>query len=154
MKRIVYVGIVGLMLACSGEEPKQSAEAHQAAFSEGVVKENLKYMQTDSGLEYHDFVVGDGEQPKRGQKVTVHYTGWLTNGKQFDSSRKKNKPFSFEIGRRKVIRGWDAGVMTMEVGGVRQLKVPSTLGYGSVGSPPVIPMNATLIFEVELLSIE
>ena len=154
MKRIVYVGIVGLMLACSGEEPKQSAEAHQAAFSEGVVKENLKYMQTDSGLEYHDFVVGDGELPKRGQKVTVHYTGWLTNGKQFDSSRKKNKPFSFEIGRRKVIRGWDEDVMTMEVGGVRQLKVPSTLGYGSVGSPPVIPMNATLIFEVELLSIE
>ena len=112
------------------------------------------YETTSTELKIHDLTAGSGASPSKGQKVTVHYTGWLTNGKQFDSSRKKNKPFSFEIGRRKVIRGWDEGVMTMKVGGVRQLKVPSTLGYGSVGSPPVIPMNATLIFEVELLSIE
>ncbi|MBT4100708.1 MAG: FKBP-type peptidyl-prolyl cis-trans isomerase [Gemmatimonadetes bacterium] len=102
----------------------------------------------------HDLTTGSGASPSKGQKVTVHYSGWLTNGKQFDSSRKKDKPFTFNIGRRKVIRGWDEGVMSMQVGGLRQLKVPSALGYGAVGSPPAIPKNATLIFEVELLAIE
>jgi len=111
------------------------------------------YETTSTGLQYHDLSSGTGPSPNKGQKVTVHYSGWLTNGKAFDSSRKKNKPFTFEIGRRKVIRGWDEGVMTMKVGGLRQLKVPSALGYGTVGSPPVIPKNATLIFEVELLSL-
>ena len=112
------------------------------------------YETTSTGLKYHDLQVGSGASPSKGQKVTVHYLGWLTNGKQFDNSVAKNKPFSFEIGRRKVIRGWDEGVSTMKVGGKRQLKIPSALGYGSVGSPPVIPKNSTLIFEVELLAIE
>ena len=102
---------------------------------------------------FHDLLPGSGASPKKGQKVTVHYSGWLTNGKAFDSSKKRNKPFSFDIGKHKVIRGWAEGVLTMKVGGKRQLKVPSPLGYGSVGSPPVIPKNATLIFEVELLEI-
>ncbi len=112
------------------------------------------YETTSTGLMIHDLTTGSGSSPSKGQKVTVHYTGWLTNGKQFDSSRKKDKPFTFEIGRRKVIRGWDEGVLSMKIGGLRQLKVPSSLGYGAVGSPPVIPKNATLIFEVELLAIE
>lgn len=111
------------------------------------------YTTTDSGLQYHDLKTGDGASPTKGQKVTVHYSGWLTNGKAFDSSKKRNKPFTFELGKRKVIRGWEEGVATMKVGGLRQLKVPSALGYGAVGSPPVIPKNATLIFEVELLEI-
>ena len=111
------------------------------------------YETTSSGLMYHDLQIGSGASPQKGQKVTVHYSGWLTNGKVFDSSLKRNKPFTFEIGKRKVIRGWDEGVLTMKVGGRRQLKVPSALGYGTVGSPPVIPKNATLIFEVELLEI-
>jgi peptidylprolyl isomerase len=111
------------------------------------------YETTGSGLQYHDLKPGTGATPTKGQKVTVHYTGWLTNGKQFDSSKKKDRPFTFEIGRRKVIRGWDEGVMSMKVGGLRQLRIPSNLGYGSVGSPPVIPKNATLVFEVELLDI-
>ena len=111
------------------------------------------YEPTSSGLMYHDLQIGSGASPQKGQKVTVHYSGWLTNGKAFDSSLKRNKPFTFEIGKRKVIRGWDEGVLTMKVGGRRQLKVPSALGYGAVGSPPVIPKNATLIFEVELLEI-
>ncbi|MBT3341547.1 MAG: FKBP-type peptidyl-prolyl cis-trans isomerase [Gemmatimonadetes bacterium] len=112
------------------------------------------YETTSTGLQYHDLTTGSGPSPTKGQKVTVHYSGWLTNGKPFDSSRKKNKPFTFEIGRRKVIRGWDEGVMSMKVGGLRQLKVPAALGYGAVGSPPVIPRNATLIFEVELLGLD
>ena len=111
------------------------------------------YEKTSSGLQYYDIKTGAGASPSKGSKVTVHYTGWLTNGKRFDSSVAKQKPFSFEIGKRRVIRGWDEGVMSMKVGGLRQLKVPSNLGYGSVGSPPVIPKNATLIFEVELLEV-
>ncbi len=111
------------------------------------------YETSASGLMYHDLTVGTGASPQKGAKVTVHYTGWLTNGRSFDSSHKRNKPFTFEIGKHKVIRGWDEGVLSMKIGGRRQLKVPAALGYGSVGSPPVIPKNATLIFEVELLEI-
>ena len=111
------------------------------------------YTKTESGLEYADLKMGDGPSPSAGRRVTVHYTGWLTDGKRFDSSVVKKKPFSFEIGRRRVIKGWDEGVLTMKVGGIRQLRVPPVLGYGAAGHPPVIPKNATLIFEVQLLDI-
>ena len=111
------------------------------------------YQTTSTGLKLYDLQVGDGPSPANGQKVTVHYTGWLTNGKQFDSSLGRNKPFTFEIGKRKVIRGWDEGVLSMKVGGRRQLRIPPALGYGAAGSPPAIPKNATLIFEVQLLSV-
>ncbi len=111
------------------------------------------YETTATGLKFHDLQVGTGASPTKGAKVSVHYTGWLTNGKSFDSSKKRYKPFTFDIGKRKVIRGWDEGVLTMKVGGRRQLRVPPALGYGAVGSPPVIPKNATLIFEVELLDV-
>lgn len=112
------------------------------------------YETTASGLQFCDLQVGTGPSPHKGQKVTVHYTGWLVSGKRFDSSRAKDRPFTFEIGRRKVIRGWDEGVLSMKVGGVRQLRIPPTLGYGAAGSPPAIPRNATLLFEVELLEVE
>ena len=111
------------------------------------------YVKTTSGLQYCDLKVGDGALPSKGKQVTVHYTGWLTNGKRFDSSVMKKRPFTFEIGRRRVIKGWDEGVMSMKVGGIRQLRVPPALGYGPGGHPPVIPKNATLIFEVELLEV-
>ena len=111
------------------------------------------FKKMDSGLQYCDLKTGEGASPAKGKRVTVHYTGWLTNGKRFDSSVAKQKPFTFEIGKRRVIKGWDEGVRSMKTGGIRQLKVPSNLGYGSVGSPPLIPANATLIFEIELLSI-
>ncbi len=111
------------------------------------------YEKTSSGLEYSDLKLGSGASPAKGKQVTVHYTGWLTSGKRFDSSAAKSKPFTFEIGRRKVIKGWDEGVMSMKVGGIRQLRVPPALGYGPGGHPPRIPKNATLIFEVELLDI-
>ena len=111
------------------------------------------YQTTSTGLKYCDLEVGSGVAPELGQKVKVHYIGWLTNGWEFDSSVKRNKPFTFELGRRKVIKGWDEGVASMKVGGKRQLKIPPALGYGAVGSPQVTPKNATPIFEIELLEI-
>ncbi len=110
-------------------------------------------IKTASGLEYVDEVVGDGASPTAGKPVTVHYTGTFPDGRQFDSSRDRSKPFVFTIGKGQVIRGWDEGVMTMKVGGRRILTVPSQLGYGSAGAGNVIPPNATLLFDVELLGV-
>ncbi len=108
---------------------------------------------TNSGLQYEDLKVGTGVSPQNGQKVQVHYTGWLTNGKKFDSSVDRGQPFEFTIGRHQVIQGWDEGVLSMKVGGNRKLTIPPDLGYGPGGMPPVIPPNSTLIFEVELLGV-
>jgi peptidylprolyl isomerase len=108
---------------------------------------------TPSGLRYTDEVVGTGDQPTKGKKVRVHYTGTLTDGKKFDSSRDRGQPFEFTIGVGQVIRGWDEGVMSMRVGGRRTLRIPPDLGYGSRGAGNVIPPNAELIFEVELLDV-
>ena len=110
-----------------------------------------------SGVQYHDSVVGTGPQPHAGQTVTVHYTGWLDDhgkpGRKFDSSLDRGKPFSFTIGQQQVIAGWDEGVATMHVGGKRTLTIPPESGYGSRGAGGVIPPNATLIFDVELLGV-
>lgn len=109
---------------------------------------------TESGLKYTDEKIGEGDSPKSGKTVTVHYTGTLENGKKFDSSRDRNQPFSFTIGVGQVIQGWDEGVMTMKVGGKRKLTIPPELGYGSRGAGGVIPPNAELIFDVELLDVK
>jgi FKBP-type peptidyl-prolyl cis-trans isomerase FkpA len=106
---------------------------------------------TKSGLKYWDLKKGTGAEAKPGQSVTVHYTGWLTSGKKFDSSVDHNAPFTFNLGKGEVIKGWDEGVTGMKVGGKRQLQIPPTLGYGSAGAGGVIPPDATLIFDVELL---
>jgi peptidylprolyl isomerase len=109
------------------------------------------YVTTDSGLKYYDLEVGDGPNPKNGQQVTVQYTGWLTDGTKFDSSIDRGQPFTFALGTGQIIPGWDEGIASMKIGGKRQLVIPPDLAYGEAGSGGVIPPNATLIFEVELL---
>ena len=108
---------------------------------------------TASGLKYIDEVVGTGVSPKTGQNVTVHYTGTLVDGTKFDSSVDKGQPYKFRLGVDPVIQGWVEGLMTMKAGGKRRLIIPAELGYGAEGRPPKIPPNATLLFEVELLSV-
>jgi len=109
---------------------------------------------TESGLKYIDAKVGEGNSPASGQTVQVHYTGYLTDGTKFDSSVDRGQPFSFQIGIGRVIKGWDEGVMTMKEGGQRRLIIPPELAYGERGAGGVIPANATLVFDVELLKVQ
>ena len=111
-------------------------------------------VKTDSGLQYWEIRVGNGEVAKEGSHVRVHYSGWLTTGKKFDSSVDRGQPFDFTIGNGEVIKGWEEGVAGMKVGGKRQLRIPPELGYGADGSPPDIPANATLIFDIQLLAVQ
>jgi peptidylprolyl isomerase len=112
------------------------------------------YVTTDTGLKFHDLETGDGASPKTGQRVTAHYTGWLEDGTKFDSSLDRGQPLTFVLGLGQVIAGWDEGIATMKVGGKRQLVVPAELAYGEKGASGVIPPNATLIFEVELVDVQ
>ena len=109
------------------------------------------FITTSSGLQYQDTVVGTGAEAQTGQQVSVHYVGTLEDGSTFDSSRERGAPFDFGLGAGQVIQGWDEGVAGMKIGGTRNLRIPPALGYGPRGYPPVIPGNAWLHFEVELL---
>ena len=133
-----------------------AATAGALALSESADAQNV--VTTPSGLKYIDVKVGDGASPRTGQTVVVNYTGWLyengKKGKKFDSSLDAGKPFQFPIGTHQVIAGWDEGVATMKVGGKRTLIIPPDLAYGSRGAGGVIPPNATLIFDVELLAVK
>ena len=111
-------------------------------------------IKTASGLLIEELIVGSGEEATAGRKVSVHYTGWLTDGKKFDSSKDRGEAFDFPLGRGQVIRGWDEGVAGMKVGGKRKLTIPPNLAYGTRGAGGVIPPNATLVFEVELLALK
>ena len=127
------------------------------AVNEAVSKVELgaNAITTDSGLRYEDLVVGDGAEAKAGNTVSVHYTGWLADGTQFDSSVDSGTPFEFQLGAGRVIQGWDEGVAGMQVGGKRKLVIPPDLGYGATGAGNgVIPPNSVLVFEVELLGIK
>jgi len=160
-----FTGTKGEAIAANlGEtEPPIVAEAQIAQAAEDLMEEEPETLTedvseetlvtTDSGLQYEDVVEGTGAMPQKGQRVTVHYTGTLENGTKFDSSRDRNRPFSFTIGVGQVIKGWDEGVMSMRVGGQRKLVIPPELGYGARGAGGVIPPNATLLFDVELLRI-
>ena len=113
-----------------------------------------EYQTSPSGLQWKDLKVGTGASPAAGQTVYVHYTGWLLDGKKFDSSRDRGEPFTFPLGKGRVIKGWDEGVATMKVGGRRELLIPPALAYGARGFPGAIPPNSTLKFDVELLEVK
>ena len=113
----------------------------------------LTAITDESGMGIDDIKIGEGDEAQSGQNVTVHYTGWLTDGRKFDSSKDRHEPFQFNLGGREVIAGWDEGVAGMKIGGTRKLTIPSHLGYGPRGAGGVIPPNATLVFEVELLGL-
>jgi FKBP-type peptidyl-prolyl cis-trans isomerase len=135
---LIATGLVGV-----AEADDQAAGKKQAG----------QAVTTDSGLQYIDLVEGKGRQAELGDQATVHYTGWLANGTKFDSSLDRGQPFSFRVGAGQVIKGWDEGVGTMKVGGKRKLIIPPDLAYGPRGAGTVIPPNATLTFEVELLGL-
>jgi peptidylprolyl isomerase len=152
--RVATTLALAAALAVGCEHAPEKAGTDTGAAGEkkaSPMAENLE--TTPSGLQYSDIKVGTGASPKVGQTAVVHYTGTLMDGKKFDSSKDRGQPFQFALGRGQVIKGWDEGVATMKVGGIRKLVIPPDLAYGSRGAGGVIPPNATLNFEVELLEI-
>jgi FKBP-type peptidyl-prolyl cis-trans isomerase len=148
--RCSSVALFALFLSACGGDDEPKAGAAGAGFE----IDSTALTKTASGLQYQDVVIGTGQRAASGQVAVVHYTGWLTDGTKFDSSRDRGQPFSFPIGGGQVIAGWDEGVAGMKVGGRRKLVIPPDLGYGPAGSPPVIPAAATLVFDVELLEVK
>ena len=144
-----------MIFACSQKETAstETGKGGDTVMDKVTAAPSGSMVKTPSGLQYEDLVAGSGASPSPGKKVTVHYTGWLTDGRKFDSSVDRNEPFVFQIGAGQVIPGWDEGVMSMKIGGKRKLVIPSNLGYGAAGAGGVIPPNATLVFEVILLDI-
>ena len=159
LQRIYLLFIICVFISCKDDSSENSninlaeqTDLKKQSAQTDQVEDNMEL--TETGLKYKDILVGDGESPKVGDKVVVHYTGTLEDGTKFDSSVDRGQPFEFPIGTGKVIKGWDEGVMSMKVGGKRQLVIPPNLGYGERGAGKVIPPNATLIFDVELIKIK
>jgi len=149
---VIFV-VLGFASGCGNSEKPSTSTLPSASSPSSPTKVNGQPTTTASGLQYWDIVVGTGATAVPGKPVSVHYTGWLTNGDKFDSSRDRGKPFVFSLGEGQVIKGWDEGVAGMKAGGKRQLRIPPVLGYGDSGAGGVIPPNATLIFDVELLEV-
>lgn len=147
---IVMVSVIACVIGCGGPNGAKSDTKSSAARSDPSVSP----VKTPSGLEYVDLVVGTGPTPARGDTVAVHYTGWLTNGSKFASSRDRGDPYIFRLGYGEVVKGWDEGIASMKLGGKRKLTVPPALAYGErVQGGGLIPANSTLVFEVELIEI-
>lgn len=157
MTKIIPIAIGVLVLAGAfalGQTAAKKSTTSTRPNTNAPTKVTGDGVKTADGLQYWDIKVGTGDVAKEGSHVRVHYTGWLTTGKKFDSSVDAGKPFDFTLGNGEVIKGWDEGVAGMRVGGKRQLRILPELGYGANGYPPVIPPNATLIFDVQLLGVE
>jgi FKBP-type peptidyl-prolyl cis-trans isomerase len=135
-----------------GNKPSKAQAA--AKSPAGPTRVSGQPVTTPSGLEYWEIKKGTGPIAVNGKTVSVHYTGWLANGKEFDSSLDLGDPIEFVLGQGRVIKGWDEGIAGMKVGGKRQLRIPPELGYGTHGAPPTIPPNATLIFDVQLVAVK
>ena len=155
MKKRIALGLtlVAVLVGAFGCGNDNKSSAPSATGTSSPMKVNGQPTTTASGLQYWDIVVGTGATAMPGNPVKVHYSGFLTNGQKFDSSRDRGEPFSFPLGAGQVIKGWDEGVAGMKVGGQRQLRIPPALGYGDAGAGGAIPPNATLIFDVELLEV-
>jgi FKBP-type peptidyl-prolyl cis-trans isomerase len=152
LKRVLTAAIVlaatGVLFAQGGQPKSSTTDTSKPTKVTGDPT------KTASGLEYWDIKTGTGLTAERGKRVSVHYTGWLTHGKKFDSSVDRGTPFAFSLGAGEVIKGWDEGVAGMKIGGKRQLRIPANLAYGDRGAAGVIPPGATLIFDVELLGVK
>jgi FKBP-type peptidyl-prolyl cis-trans isomerase len=151
MRSLCGLALLLALAACGSRGDRASASG---GFSAELGIDTTALTRTASGLRYVDVAQGQGEEASPGRAATVHYTGWLTNGKKFDSSRDHGEPFTFTIGAQQVIAGWDEGVAGMRVGGRRKLVIPADLGYGAAGAPPDIPPNAVLVFDVELIDVK
>lgn len=169
MRKFAALALAGWVVACGGQTDQQENNAAQPAAAPPAAAEgsavaqtyapqldvNLAAMtHTASGLYVEDVKAGTGAVAEAGKTVVVHYTGWLPDGTKFDSSLDRNQPYSFQLGAGRVIKGWDEGVAGMKVGGERKLVIPPDLAYGPGGRAPVIPPNATLVFDVQLVDVK
>jgi len=154
--------VLGLLGACGYAPPAPKGQAVVTAGSPSPVAGADDFnagagktpVTLPDGLQYIDLVIGAGQMPQKCSNLTMHYTGWLSTGSKFDSSRDRNQPFTFEIGAGQVIKGWDEGIQSMRTGGKRKLTLPPALGYGSSAQGSTIPANSTLVFVVELISVQ
>jgi FKBP-type peptidyl-prolyl cis-trans isomerase FkpA len=147
---VIFLLTLSIALLAQTKKPAKNA----AKKTDGPTAVSGKPVSAASGLQYWDIKKGSGKLAQAGKTVSVHYTGWLTDGKEFDSSRDVGDPIQFQLGTGQVIKGWDEGIAGMKVGGKRQLRIPPALGYGARGFGSSIPPNATLVFDVELMDVK